>query len=278
VKLNLITLNLIKLRLIKFGPTKASPMQMNTFTKQLLATSLLFAASSMQAADKPPVLNGFWAVQFAPSPEGDALKKQLPADAIFINDAGGLELEEGNYGGLELSKAAQQEVAEYDFKKELSAEFACTQPTVPLYMQAPFPLQIDQDGKLIVFRMEYFDMTRVIYLDGRPHLPADAPHNKNGHSIGHWEGDDLVIDTTHISAGTFLNNGFSHSEDLHLVERFRLSADGNTLFATQVSEDPTVFKGKAARLVAWRKSSDYIYPYECDPSFGDLGADAESTK
>jgi hypothetical protein len=253
-------------------------MTMPVLAKHLFLTSLLLAAGCLEAAEKMPVLDGFWAVQFAPGPEGDLLKKKLPADAIFINDAGGLELEEGNYGGLELSKAAQQEIAEYDFKKELSSEFACTQPTVPLYMQAPFPLQIDQDGKLMVFRMEYFDMTRVIYLDGRPHLPADAPHNKNGHSIGHWEGDELVIDTTHISAGTFLNNGFSHSENLHLVERFRLSADGKTLFATQVSEDPTVFKGKAARLIAWRKGNDYIYPYECDPSFGDMDADAESTK
>ena len=88
--------------------------------------------------------------------------------------------------------------------------------------------------------------------------------------MGRWEGDELVVDTTHILSGTFMNNGFSHSDDIHMVERFKLSADGNTLMATQVSEDPAVFQGKAARLMSWRKADDYVYPYECDPSFGKL--------
>lgn len=41
-------------------------------------------------------------------------------------------------------------------------------------------------------------------------------------------------------------------------------------FATQISEDPEVFQGLAARLIAWRKvDGEYVYPYECDASFGD---------
>jgi hypothetical protein len=67
-----------------------------------------------------------------------------------------------------------------------------------------------------------------------------------------------------------MNNGFSHSEDIHFVERFRLADDGATLAASQLSEDPSVFTPAAARVVTWRKGDDYIYPYECDPSFGDL--------
>jgi hypothetical protein len=216
-------------------------------------------------------LEGFWTVQFAPGAEAEELRSKLPPDAVFIDDAGGLELGEGEFGGLVLSDAARAEIANYDFRNELSAEFACTQPSVVLYMQAPFPFEIYQDDKLIVFRMEYFDMTRIIFMDGRAHPPADAPHSKNGHSIGHWEGDELVVDTTHILSGTFMNNGFSHSDDIHLVERFKLGDDGNTLTATQVSDDPGVFQGRAARLMTWRKADDYVYPYECDPSFGELG-------
>ena len=66
-----------------------------------------------------------------------------------------------------------------------------------------------------------------------------------------------------------MNNGFNHSEDLHMVERFRMSDDGNTLWLIQVYEDPAVFAGRAARYMAWRKvPGEHVFPYDCDPSFG----------
>lgn len=236
--------------------------------------ALLWSVAA-QAADTPPDFSGFWSQSFVPGSEAAVLRAKLPAGAIVINDAGGLELGEGDFGGLVLSDAARQEVANYDFKDELSREYACKLPSVVLAMQAPFPLEIIQDNKLIVMRLEYFDLVRLIYMDGRPHPPADAPHSVVGHSIGHWEGDELVVDTTHLSSGSFMNNGFSHSEDIHFVERFRLGSDGATLYSSQLSEDPSVFTPAAARIVSWRKGDDYIYPYDCDPSFGDLGAAGE---
>jgi hypothetical protein len=66
-----------------------------------------------------------------------------------------------------------------------------------------------------------------------------------------------------------MNNGFDHSEHMHLVERFRLSPDGQTLWLTQLYEDPDTFEGRAARYMAWtRDPGGVIYPYECDPSYG----------
>jgi hypothetical protein len=236
------------------------------FRRLVLASLLACAGAQAQV----PVLDGFWSALPSTEDGGKELFAKLPEGAVFIDDAGAGELAEGDYSGLELSDAAKAEVAGYDFAVELGREFACTQPSVAFYMQAPFPMEIHQDSKLLVFKMEYYDMVRIIFLDGRDHPPADAPHSKNGHSIGHWEGEELVVDTTHIASATFMNNGFSHSDDLHLTERFRLSADGQILYATQVSEDPTVFTGKAARFMAWRKvPGQYVYPYECDASFGD---------
>ena len=130
-------------------------------------------------------------------------------------------------------------------------------------------MEVYQGRDLIVLKMEYFDMYRVIFLDGRSHPPAEAPHSKSGHSIGHWDGDTLVVDTTLISAGTFMNNGFDSSEAMHLTERFRLSPDGSTLWLTQLYDDPDTFDGLAARYMAFtRKPGEYVYPYECDPSYG----------
>jgi hypothetical protein len=218
-------------------------------------------------------ISGYWAPRFVPHPEGEVFLKSLPEGVIYIDDTGGAELEEGDYAGLKLTQRAIDEIKEYDFSQELTSEFACVQPSAPLYMQAPFPMEWWADNNLMVLKMEYFDMYRIIHLDGRGHTPEDAPHSKSGHSIGHFVGGarvgvELLVDTDHLSSGTLLNNGFSHSNDMQMIERFRLSTDGRTLFSLQIYEDPKVFEGRAARFIAWDKKDDYVYPYECDPTFG----------
>jgi len=78
----------------------------------------------------------------------------------------------------------------------------------------------------------------------------------------------LVVDTTHLSASTIVNNGLAHGEKVHLIERFWLSADGKMLLMQQEFEDPDALENRGARFVGWDRGSDSIYPYECDPSFG----------
>jgi hypothetical protein len=228
----------------------------------------LLAASAAAAPD----ISGFWQTKLERdnARSGQALIDELPDAALLINDTGAGELAAGDFAGLELSPAAIEEVRNYDYKAELARENTCLAPSVAFYMQAPFPMEIYPATELIVFKMEYFDLFRVVFLDGRDHPPPSAPHSKSGHSVGRWEGDTLVVDTTHISRGTFMNNGFNHSENLRLTERFRLSEDGKTLWLTQVYEDPEVFDGIAARYVAWtRVPGEHVYPYECDPSYGE---------
>ena len=117
-------------------------------------------------------------------------------------------------------------------------------------------------------RLEYYDLVRVVFMDGRSH-PQNAPHTKVGHSIGRWEGDTLVVDTTHISASTITNNGLNHSDNVHFVERFWLSPDRKTLLSIEEFEDPDVLENRGMRYVAWDRGgpNDFIFPYECDPSF-----------
>ena len=77
---------------------------------------------------------------------------------------------------------------------------------------------------------------RTIHLDGRPHPPARI-RQWLGHSIGHWEGDTLVVDTTNFSAGTSF---YGSSENLHLVERFTRAGPDLVMYEVTV-EDPTVW-------------------------------------
>jgi len=228
---------------------------------------VLLAAGSAVAQ---PDLEGFWTPRIERTRSGQALIDELPKQAVLINDTGAGELAAGDFAGLKLKPAAIEEVRNYDFASELKRENTCNAPSVAFFMQAPFPMELYQSDGLIVFKMEYFDLVRVVFLDGRAHPPATAPHTRSGHSVGHWEGDTLVVDTTHIAPGTFMNNGFNHSADLHMVERFRSSADGSTLWLTQLYDDEQVFDGLAARYMAWtRRPGEYVYPYDCDPSYGE---------
>lgn len=237
--------------------------------RSLLGCSVLLSLSAT-AQDDIPDLSGFWQVGFEREPGGRELLDKLPEGAVFIDDAGGGELAEGDFSGLQLSAEAQRAVAEYDFDQELSREFACTPPSAAFYMQAPFPMEIHQGRDMVVLKMEYYDRVRIIFLDGREHPPADAPHSKDGFSTGYWDGDELVVTTTHLAPATFMNNGFDHSADLRMTERFKLSPDGSRLWLTQVYEDPAVFEGLAARYMSWRREpGQYVYPYDCDPSFGE---------
>jgi hypothetical protein len=236
-----------------------------------LAFVALLAAPAAQAqpADLLERFSGFWTVQFGADPAGGGLVAELPDDVVLIDDAGGGELAAGEYSGLRLSEQALEAVRNYDYAAELLPENACRAPSVAFYMQAPFPLELHAGRDLIVFRMEYFDLYRVIFMDGRAHPGPDAPHTLSGHSTGRWEGETLVVDTTHIAPGTFMNNGFDHSENLHLIERFRVSDDGSTLRATQVYDDPETFSGRAARYMAWSKrEGEHVLPYDCDPNYG----------
>ena len=228
-----------------------------------------FVLMAWNGASAAPSLDGFWTVKLERKPSGQALIDSLPKGAVLINDTGAGELAAGDFAGLKLKPAAIEQVKKYDYAQELKRENTCVPPSVVFYMQAPFPMEIYQGRDLIVLKMEYFDMVRVVFLDGRPHPPESAPHSKSGFSTGRWDGDTLVVETSHIEPGTFMNNGFSHSAHIKLNERFRLSPDGNTLWLTQIYEDPETFEGVAARYMAWtRKPGEFVFPYECDSSYG----------
>ena len=83
-----------------------------------------------------------------------------------------------------------------------------------------------------------------------------------------YDGADLVVETSHIAASTITNNGLDHSDDLRMVERYRIDADNGRLVATQWFSDPTMIANNGARWIEWElREGEYVYPYECDPSF-----------
>ena len=227
--------------------------------------TLAFAAAPTK--DGHPDLSGYWDLD-AKIPRDAALMKRIGPNTTVLDDTGPVEFPRNEYGGLKLKPAAKAAADKWDPRDDLTVAKACSPPSIVYAMQGPFPIRIDQGRDITVIRLQYYDMVRIVFTDGRKHLPASAPHTKVGDSIGHWEGDTLVVDTDHLEAATITNNGLSHSENVHVVERFRLSPDGRTLLSTQEFDDPQVLDNRGARFIAWKKQDgQFIEPYDCDPSF-----------
>jgi hypothetical protein len=230
----------------------------------LLATVARGQPPPRRATAARPNLSGYWGA-------GRAFRatETPPANTVVLADAGAPELPSGNFGGLKVRPAALAAAMTWKPQDEMTISRVCLPPSIVYSMQGPFPMEIHQASELIVMRLEYYDLVRVIFLDRRQHLPASAPHTKVGDSVGRWEGDTLVVETTHLSESTITNNGLNHSDNVRMIERFWLSADGKTLMSRQEFEDPDVLENRGARYVAWDRGSatDHIFPYECDPSF-----------
>jgi hypothetical protein len=226
-------------------------------------------APAAAVVEKKPDLSGYWTLSRNQSLPDQRFLDSLPPNTVFLNDTGAAEFAIGDYGGLKPKPAAIEAAKKWKPTDDMQVSTACAPPSIIYAMQGPFPLEIYQGTEFVIIRLEYFDLVRIVFMDGRPHLPADAPHSKIGNSIGRWDGDTLVVDTTHLSASTITNNGLAHSDNVHVIERFTLSPDGKSLTGIQEFEDPEVLENRGLRHIVWNKmEGEYIYPYECDPSFG----------
>jgi hypothetical protein len=96
----------------------------------------------------------------------------------------------------------------------------CLPPGGPRAMATPYPAEIIQDrDRIIVIFEGGGHVWREIHMDGREH-PEDVNPTYFGHSVGHWEGDTLVVDTVGYNEKTWLDySGYMHTEQLHTIER-----------------------------------------------------------
>ena len=150
----------------------------------LVVVTLAACCGVAISASAAPNFESFWTAKLERTRSGQALIDELPKGAVLINDTGAGELAAGDFAGLKLKPAAIEQVKSYDYKQELKRENTCVAPSVAFFMQAPFPMEIYQGRDLVVFKMEYMDMMRVVFLDGRAHPPESAPHSKSGFSTG----------------------------------------------------------------------------------------------
>jgi hypothetical protein len=150
----------------------------------------------------------------------------------------------------------------------------CLPPGIPRMMNTPFPMQIYQlPDRILQVYEGGAHMWRIIYMDGRPH-PKLALSNPSylGHSVGHWEGDTLVVDVVGLNDRTWLDAaGHPHTEQLHVIERYTRT-DENTLHYQATIDDPGAYTKPwtVGWNVKWEPDWDPL-EYVCQENNRDVG-------
>ena len=122
-------------------------------------------------------------------------------------------------------------------------------------------VQIVQTRDSVMILNEMIHSARLVALNGRPHPPRSI-RSLTGDSIGHWDGDTLVVDTTN-----FLQDaGFrGATASMHLVEKFT-RVDKDTLRYEFTVDDPATWTGKWSASIPMTKTDELIYEYACHES------------
>ena len=215
-------------------------------TRKIFTTLALAGLLMSGASSAAPMIGGIW--DPASGPEGG----HLPADQVALTAEGRVEFER--------------------FSRENDPTLQCIMPGIPLGIVDPYPLEIIQLDHQIVFLYEHFHMVRRIFMD-RTEAPDDWWPSLIGFSVGHWEGDTLVVKTTHMSPDNLMwHNGmpFSGDPESYVIERYSFEGDRFALvaevFDPRYYEEPYVIRGYRER-----SPDGMIFEYKCFPEFNGAG-------
>jgi hypothetical protein len=139
----------------------------------------------------------------------------------------------------------------------------CLPPGLPEIMGWPYPIEFLYSPGRVTIAIESDSQVRRVYTDGRGH-PADPDPTFNGDSIGHWEGDTLVIDTVALNPTTEIAPGVGHSDQAHIVERVHKTGPDALEIVTTV-EDPKVLTAPWTTTSRFARHRDWrIEEYACE--------------
>lgn len=126
----------------------------------------------------------------------------------------------------------------------------CWEPGIPVLNTSPGRTYFLQTPKEVLIIWQRDQIVRHVYLDV-PHSPNPAP-SWNGESVGHYDGDTLVVDTIGLSTKSFVDNYRTpHSDKLHVIERFHTIEGGKKLEVEMTIDDPQAFVKPWRALHRW---------------------------
>ena len=196
----------------------------------------------MPGVSGPPDLNGIWqAVGTAHwDLEGHTASK-TPATQVLGGLGGipaGLSVVDGGSIPYQSWALAQRNDNRADWHAR-DPGVKCYIPGIPRSVYMPFPFQIVQSDKKIFIAYEFGSNSRTIHMD-RPGTEAPLP-SWMGYSLGHWEGDTLVVDVSSQMAETWFDSaGNFHGENLKVQERYTPMGEDHLRYEA-IIEDPDTF-------------------------------------
>jgi hypothetical protein len=151
----------------------------------------------------------------------------------FLDRGGGPDL--GDYAGLPINDALRYKASLYSPSWLTVPEHQCLPHPSTYQYRSPGGLSIVKEydpvtQRLVAYRFYgSYGLARTVWMDGRPHPPANARHTYEGFSTGRWEGNRLAVETTHLKAGFLRRNGIAHSDRARMLEYFVRHDDYLTL-------------------------------------------------
>jgi len=170
---------------------------------------------------------------------------------------------------LKITDEGRAAQADYVLFSEDNPELTCLgRPTPAAILQdGPYLIQItiNEDERTVTILNEFYDELRTVYMDGRAH-PDITERYSTGHSIGHWEGGTLVVDTTNFSDHRSpYQIGVPSGAQKHVVERYRLAEGGSRAIVDFVLADPEFIAEPLSDTRELIYSPEIpLYPFECD--------------
>jgi hypothetical protein len=226
-------------------------------------------SSAAPRAGTHPDFSGMWTrggtatTPFRAPPSGAGPVPSVIATGTNTND-NGAAYRQGDYRAPILQPWAAEVVrmraqAAHEGNPVRSAKETCWPMGVPYILQLNPRAQIIDDGKQIVFLYEELMDRRIVRLNATH--PADLKPSWYGDSVGHWEGDTLVVDTVGLNDRTWVDSfGTPHTDKIHVVERYHL-LDPNTLEVLFTVEDAGAFTMPWSAIATYRKDRSTAEPY-----------------
>jgi hypothetical protein len=178
----------------------------------------------------------------------------------------------GDYTGLPLTEGARVAADTWSASRLTVPEHQCKVHIAPYIYRGPMRFRAWEEKDPITQRVVAFkhyintyEQERTIWMDGRPHPPEWAPHTWQGFSTGEWQGDILVVTTTHIKSEWIRRNGVPNSDQSTMIEHF--IRHGNVLTHNVYWMDPVYLTEplvRAEEFVLNEKSGggDWLWPCE----------------
>jgi hypothetical protein len=175
----------------------------------------------------------------------------------------------GDYAGFPLSDAGRRRAQTWAANMMEVAQNVCR--PYPLEMAfAPSNMrvwtEVDKTSQTVIAYHQHFfyhEEERTIWMDGRPHPPEYAAHTWAGFSTGEWQGDTLVITTTHLKENFLVPNGTTSSDRRTL--RTYIKRYGNYLSSTSIVFDPAYLTEPLIRIQTWVNDPQMVMnPYPCE--------------